>query len=84
MKILSLKVLCFWFLFLHVLTGVQNWNLGRSLILRQLEEKGTEENHMQNKAHEKPFRNNVLHNVFTVFSMHQDIGSHIQQEGDSA
>lgn len=27
--------------------------LGRSLILRQLEEKGTEENHMQSKAREK-------------------------------
>lgn len=39
---------------------------------------------MQNKVHEKHLRNNILHKVFTVFSMHQDTGSHIQQEGASA
>jgi len=70
-------------LFLHF-TGALNWNSGRSLILRQLEEKGAEENHMQSKAHEKHLRNNILHKVFAVFSMHQDAGSHIQQEGANA
>jgi len=65
-------------------TGALNWNSSRSLILRQPEEKGAEENNMQNKVHEKHLRNNILHKVFTVFSMHQDTGSHIQQEGASA